>query len=107
MAPGGAAVVIASQSGHRLPASAEENEALTTSRADDLLALPHAPADRVNRSLHAYQLAKRADSLRVMAEAIQLGEERGTGSTPSAPASSSRLWLRTSCQGLAAKAIAA
>ncbi len=72
VAPGGAAVVIASQSGHRLPAlRPEENEALATTRADDLLALPMLQPDRVTDSLHAYQLAKRANSLRVMAEAVR------------------------------------
>ena len=41
IAPGGSGVVIASQSGHRLPAlTPEQDEQLATTPADDLLALP-------------------------------------------------------------------
>ncbi|HXW35749.1 MAG TPA: SDR family oxidoreductase [Acidimicrobiales bacterium] len=72
IAPSGSGVVIASQSGHRLRAlSAEEDSVLATTPADDLLALPILQPDRVTDSLHAYQLAKRANSLRVMAEAVR------------------------------------
>jgi NAD(P)-dependent dehydrogenase (short-subunit alcohol dehydrogenase family) len=57
IAPGGAGVVIASQSGHRLAAlSAEENAALATTPADALLALPMLQPDRVTDPLNAYQL---------------------------------------------------
>jgi NAD(P)-dependent dehydrogenase (short-subunit alcohol dehydrogenase family) len=74
IAPGGSGVVISSQSGHRLPAlSVEENRALALTPADELLALPFLQLDRVKDSLHAYQLAKRANSLRVMAEAVGWG----------------------------------
>jgi NAD(P)-dependent dehydrogenase (short-subunit alcohol dehydrogenase family) len=74
IAPGGAGVVIASQSGHRLGAlSSEENAALATTPADDLLRLPMLQPDRVTDPLHAYQLAKRGNSLRVMAEAVRWG----------------------------------
>ena len=67
IAPGGAAVVIASQSGHRLGAlSAAEDAALATTPADELLSLPMLQPDHVTDSLHAYQLAKRGNSLRVM-----------------------------------------
>lgn len=72
IAPGGAGVVIASQSGHRLAAlTPEENEALATTPADELLALPMLQPDQVSDPLHAYQLAKRGNSLRVMAEAVR------------------------------------
>lgn len=68
----GSAVVIASQSGHRLPAlSAEDDRLLATTPADDLLALALLQADRVTDSLHAYQLAKRGNALRVKAEAVR------------------------------------
>jgi hypothetical protein len=74
IAPGGACVVIASQSGHRLPAlSAEQNSALALTPADELLALPMLQPDAVTSSLHAYQLSKRANTLRVMAEAVRWG----------------------------------
>ena len=75
IAHGGAGVVIASQSGHRLGAlTAEQDAALATTPADELLALPMLQPDQVTDSLHAYQLAKRANSLRVMAEAVRWGK---------------------------------
>jgi NAD(P)-dependent dehydrogenase (short-subunit alcohol dehydrogenase family) len=74
IASGGAGVVIASQSGHRLGAlTAEEDAALAMTPADELLALPMLQPDRVQDSLHAYQLSKRGNSLRVMAEAVRWG----------------------------------
>lgn len=75
IAEGGAGVVIASQSGHRLPAlSTEQNTALATTPTEDLLALLMLQPDQVKDSLHAYQLAKRGNSLRVMAEAVRWGK---------------------------------
>jgi NAD(P)-dependent dehydrogenase (short-subunit alcohol dehydrogenase family) len=71
---GGSGVVIASQSGHRLPPlSPEQNKALATAPAAELLDLPFLQPDQVKDSLHAYQLAKRGNSLRVMAEAVHWG----------------------------------
>ena len=75
IARGGSGVVIASQSGHRLPAlTSDEDRALATTTADDLLALPMLQPDRVTDPLHAYQLSKRANALRVMAEAVRWGK---------------------------------
>jgi len=75
IARGGAGVVIASQSGHRLPAlSPEQNKALATTPADELLALPMLQPDKVTDPLHAYQISKRGNSLRVMAEAVRWGK---------------------------------
>jgi NAD(P)-dependent dehydrogenase (short-subunit alcohol dehydrogenase family) len=75
IAQGGSGVVIASQSGHRLSAlTAEEDAALATTPADELLTLPMLQPDRVKESLHAYQLSKRGNSLRVMAEAVRWGK---------------------------------
>jgi NAD(P)-dependent dehydrogenase (short-subunit alcohol dehydrogenase family) len=75
MAPGGAGVVIASQSGHRLPAlPPEQDKALATTPAEELLALPFLQADQIKDSLHAYQISKRGNSLRVMAEAVRWGK---------------------------------
>lgn len=72
IAADGSAVVIASQSGHRLGAlTAEENRLLATTPTDELLALPMLQAEQVTDSLHAYQLAKRGNALRVMAEAVR------------------------------------
>jgi len=71
---GGSGVVIASQSGHRLGAlTAEQDRALATTPAEDLLSLPFLQPDQVSDSLHAYQLAKRGNSLRVQAEAVRWG----------------------------------
>jgi NAD(P)-dependent dehydrogenase (short-subunit alcohol dehydrogenase family) len=72
IAGGGAGVVIASQSRHRLGAlMPEQNTALATVPADDLLKLPMLQPDQVTDTLHAYQLAKRGNALRVMAEAVR------------------------------------
>jgi NAD(P)-dependent dehydrogenase (short-subunit alcohol dehydrogenase family) len=72
---GGSGVVIASQSGHRLPAlTQEQNRALATTPADELLSLDFLHPDQVKDSLHAYQLSKRGNSLRVMAEAVRWGK---------------------------------
>lgn len=75
IAVGGSCVVIASQSGHRLPAlTAEQNAALATTPAEELLALPMLAPDRVTDPLNAYQISKRGNSLRVMAEAVRWGK---------------------------------
>ena len=75
IAEGGSGVVIASQSGHRLGAlTAEQNKALAMTPADELLSLPMLQPDEVKDSLHAYQLSKRGNSLRVMAEAVRWGK---------------------------------
>ena len=72
---GGSCVVIASQSGHRLPPlSVEQNKALATTPVDELLKLPFLQPDQVKDPLHAYQLSKRGNSLRVMAEAVRWGK---------------------------------
>jgi NAD(P)-dependent dehydrogenase (short-subunit alcohol dehydrogenase family) len=74
IARGGSGVVIASQSGHRLPPlSVEQNRALAMTPVEELLGLPFLQPDQVKDSLHAYQLSKRGNSLRVMAEAVRWG----------------------------------
>jgi len=72
---GGAGVVIASQSGHRLPAlTPEQDKALALTPTEQLLSLPMLQPDVVKDSLHAYQVSKRGNSLRVMAEAVRWGK---------------------------------
>jgi NAD(P)-dependent dehydrogenase (short-subunit alcohol dehydrogenase family) len=75
IARGGAGVVIASQSGHRLPPlSTEQNALLATTPVEELLGLPMLQPDQIKDSLHAYQISKRGNSLRVMAEAVRWGK---------------------------------
>lgn len=75
IARGGSGIVIASQSGHRLgPLSVEQNAALATTPVDELLRLPMLQQDQIKDSLHAYQISKRGNSLRVMAEAVRWGK---------------------------------
>lgn len=75
IANGGSGVVIASQSGYRLPAlTPEQDKALATTPAEELLALDFLQPGQVKDSLHAYQLSKRGNSLRVMAEAVNWGK---------------------------------
>ena len=75
IARGGSAVVIASQSGHRLPPlSIQQNALLATTPADELLSLSMLQPDQITDPLHAYQISKRGNSLRVMAEAVRWGK---------------------------------
>jgi len=75
IAAGGSGIVIASQSGHRLPAlTAEQNKALALTPVEELLALPMLQPHVVTDPLNAYQISKRGNSLRVMAEAVRWGK---------------------------------
>jgi NAD(P)-dependent dehydrogenase (short-subunit alcohol dehydrogenase family) len=75
IARGGSGVVIASQSGHRLRAlTSEQDKVLATTPTDELLALPMLHPDQVTDPLHAYQLSKRGNSLRVRFEAVRWGK---------------------------------
>ena len=75
IARGGAGVVIASQSGHRLGAlTPEQDKALATTPVDELLALPMLQPDQVSDPSTPTSLAKRGNSLRVMAEAVRWGK---------------------------------
>ncbi len=75
MARGGSGVVISSQSGHRLPAlTPEQDRLLATTPTEDLLQLEMLQPGQVTDTLHAYQLSKRGNALRVMAEAVRWGQ---------------------------------
>lgn len=75
MAPGGAGVVISSQSGHRLGALPDEQtRALATMPVEALPHLPFLQPGMVKDTLHAYQLSKRGNALRVAAEAVRWGQ---------------------------------
>lgn len=71
---GGTGVTISSQSGWRMPAlTAGEDELLATAPTEELLHLPLLQPDNIRDTLHAYQMAKRCNEKRVMAEAIKWG----------------------------------
>lgn len=72
---GGVGVTISSQSGWRMPAlTAEEDALLATTPAEELLKLPLLQPENIRDTLHAYQLAKRCNEKRVMAESVKWGE---------------------------------
>ena len=72
---GGVGVTISSQSGWRMPAlTAEEDELLAITPTEELLSLPLLRPENIRDTLHAYQLAKRCNVKRVMAEAVKWGE---------------------------------
>ena len=73
--PGGVGVTISSQSGHRMPAlTPEEDEQLATTPTEQLLSLDILQPQNIRDTLHAYQMAKRCNVNRVMAEAVKWGE---------------------------------
>lgn len=74
IAAGGAGVTISSQSGHRMPAlTPEQDELLACTPAEELLKLDMLQPGNIRDTLHAYQMAKRCNVKRVMAEAVKWG----------------------------------
>lgn len=72
---GGVGVTISSQSGHRMPAlSAEVDEQLATTPTERLLDLEVLQKENIKDTLHAYQMAKRCNQKRVMAESVKWGK---------------------------------
>ena len=72
---GGVGVTISNQSGWRMPAlTAEEDELLATTPTEELLKLPLLQPENIKDTLHAYQMAKRCNEKRVMAEAVKWGQ---------------------------------
>lgn len=75
IAEGGTGVTISSQSGHRMPAlTPEQDRLLAMTPAEELLSLPMLQPENIENTLHAYQMAKRCNVKRVMAEAVKWGE---------------------------------
>lgn len=73
---GGVGVTISSQSGHRMPALSPEADAqLACTPTEKLLQLEILQPENIRDTLHAYQLAKRCNEKRVMAESVKLGEK--------------------------------
>lgn len=82
---GGVGVTISSQSGWRMPAlTAKQDELLATTPCEELLNIDFLQPENIRDSLHAYQLAKRCNEKRVMAECVKWGE-RGARSNDIAP----------------------
>lgn len=74
IAPGGVGVTISSQSGHRMKQlTPEEDEQLACTSTEELLKLPLLQPENIRDTLHAYQLAKRCNEKRVMAESVKWG----------------------------------
>lgn len=73
--PGGTGVTISSQSGHRMPAlTPEQDRLLAMTPTEELLSLDMLQPENITDTLHAYQMAKRCNVKRVMAEAVKWGE---------------------------------
>ena len=71
---GGVGVTISSQSGWRMPQlTAAEDEALATTPTEELLKLDILQPENIRDTLHAYQLAKRCNEKRVMAQSVEWG----------------------------------
>jgi len=71
---GGVGVTVSSQSGHRMPAlGIEIDEQLATAPTEELLTLEALQPKNIRDALHAYQMAKRCNVKRVMAEAVKWG----------------------------------
>ena len=73
---GGVGVTISSQSGHRMPAlTPEEDEQRACPPTEELLSLDILQPENIKDTLHAYQMAKRCNEKRVMAESVKWGEK--------------------------------
>ena len=73
---GGVGVTISSQSGHRMPQlTMEADEQLACTPTEELLSLDILKPENIKDTLHAYQMAKRCNEKRVMAEAVRWGEK--------------------------------
>ena len=75
IAEGGCGVTISSQSGWRMPQlTADEDRLLATTPTEELLDLEILKPENIKDTLHAYQMAKRCNEKRVMAECVKWGE---------------------------------
>ena len=76
IASGGVGVTISSQSGWRMPAlTPEQDEQLATAPTEELLQLEFLQPENIRDTLHAYQLAKRCNEKRVMAQSVEWGKQ--------------------------------
>ena len=74
---GGVGVTISSQSGFRMKQlTALEDEQLACKPTEELLDLDILQPENIKDTLHAYQLAKRCNEKRVMAESVKWGQRK-------------------------------
>lgn len=74
---GGVGVTISSQSGKRMPQlTAEEDALIACTETEKLLELDILKPENIRDTLHAYQMAKRCNEKRVMAESVKWGERK-------------------------------
>lgn len=72
---GGVGVTISGQSGFRMPAlTPEQDKLLETTPTEELLQLEMLRPENIRDALHAYQMVKRCNEKRVMAESVKWGE---------------------------------
>ena len=72
IAQGGVGVTISSQSGWRMPTlTVEQDLLLATTPAKELLKLDFLQPENIRDTLHAYQVVKRCNEKRVMAQAVE------------------------------------
>ena len=75
IAKGGCGVTISSQSGWRMPQlTAEQDFQLAMTPTEELLDLEILKPENIRDTLHAYQMAKRCNEKRVMAECVKWGK---------------------------------
>lgn len=75
IAEGGSGITISSQSGFRMPAlTPEQDKLLATTPPEELLDLEMLQPKNIRDTLHAYQIAKRCNEKRTMAEAVKWGK---------------------------------
>lgn len=75
--PGGVGVTISSQSGFRMKQlTPQEDEQLACTPTEELLNIDLLKVENIRDTLHAYQLTKRCNEKRVMAESVKWGEKK-------------------------------
>ena len=75
IASGGVGVTISSQSGWRMPAlTSQQDEQLATTPTEELLSLNILQPGNIRDTLYAYQMAKRCNEKRVMAQSVEWGK---------------------------------
>ena len=73
---GGVGVTISSQSGHRMKQlTPDEDELLAITPVEELLNIEFLRPENIKDTLHVYQLAKRCNEKRVMAQSVKWGEK--------------------------------